>query len=186
LSAKWRSYRNGILNIDTIDKYINNLVDTLEPNITRNYHIWPVVGYYYHYSGLQNEGLTYSEEIEKWQSWLETRINWMDANIDNLYVPTDIPVLYSDNEKENAYLFCYPNPFKENLNLALKVTSQGKYKISIFDLTGKKLFEFNEGNINKGVFETELKLSQNLNRGVFVITIYRNNIPLVSRKIVKI
>jgi hypothetical protein len=66
----------------------------------------------------------------------------------------------------NAGFLIYPNPMKENLHVKVPVGNTSDYILSIFDLTGKKVyeksghsgdFEFNRGDLPKGLYIIEIQ-----------------------------
>jgi hypothetical protein len=183
LAAKWHSYRERILSNDSINKYIDNMVDTYAADIDINYRVWPIIQYGFNNNISMYEGKTYPEEIQKLKNWFSERTNWIDANIDNLYYPV---VGINETFADNSYAYFYPNPFINDLNLTLKIEKSGFIRYEIFDIAGRKCAESIQGFSEAGTNDLKIDIPGNMHAGIYLIVVYQNNLPIVSQKLIKI
>jgi len=182
LAQKWHSYRKEILNTDTLNQDINKLVDSFEPAIDWNYKVWPIFQYKYSNGTKKNVGATYPEEIEKWQTWMKSRMTWIDDNIDAIQrYPASAPVM--NDSKIPVSL--YPNPFNEYLTLSIKTTEAATIRIEITDLSGRKCYETINPVKSAGRYTFNLNLPPDLERGIYFISIFQSNRLVSNQKIVK-
>ena len=68
LLARWTELRENILNVDTLNAYIDSVADTLYEAHVRDYKRW-------------NHGGNYMDRVNYIKTWLAGRIAWMDENI---------------------------------------------------------------------------------------------------------
>ncbi|MCD4665988.1 MAG: T9SS type A sorting domain-containing protein [Bacteroidales bacterium] len=87
-----------------------------------------------------------------------------------------------DNNKMDEIKFtCYPNPFKNSISISFKKGFQEQFVVSIYDLSGKLVF-------NKIFSNNQNEVKFNLPRienGIYLCNVKFNNGEIVSRKIVK-
>jgi len=185
-ARRWHNYRQYAISNDAIFNFINKLVDTLRPAIDRNYEIWPIKGladYGYH---PQNKGKTYDEEITKLNNWLSAHLTWIDENIDKLYVPLVNNKFIKDLNGKTNFAFCYPNPFKDHITLAVALKSSGSIKFEVYDIVGKKLKEVEYSNLCTGENHFRIDMSDIREAGMYIVNVTKDNLPVVSQRVVKI
>ena len=79
-----------------------------------------------------------------------------------------------DNKDEPLFTI-YPNPMKNYLNILVGTTQSGPLHIEITDLNGKKVYEMNRANIEKGDHFIELQ-NLNLPASIYVLSIKAGDI----------
>jgi subtilisin-like proprotein convertase family protein len=78
--CRWDELRSSILTEEYLFNFIDNQRDSLLEAAKMNFTIWPILGVYV----WPNPGplaKTYEDEIDQLKSWIQIRLNWMDANI---------------------------------------------------------------------------------------------------------
>ncbi|MFZ9848428.1 MAG: T9SS type A sorting domain-containing protein [Flavobacteriales bacterium] len=65
---------------------------------------------------------------------------------------------------------CFPNPVSDKAIISYSVAENENIKISLFDINGQLIFEREEGNKTKGVYFSELDLTD-LNSGIYLYTV---------------
>ena len=74
----------------------------------------------------------------------------------------------------------FPNPAKDQVNIAYDLDFSSKVMIEIFDLVGKKVFETNLGDQPAGSNLTNINVSDFTN-GLYLVKITANNFPLTKK-----
>ncbi len=98
--------------------------------VDRNFERWPVIGEYVWPNYFIGE--TYEDEVVILKEWIETRVNWIDANI-----------MLAENVSENFArdeILVFPNPARDKINLYFYLVYSGEIRIEIYDLLGRKVF----------------------------------------------
>ncbi len=80
--ARYRELRQTTLATATLHQKVDAMVSTLGQASQRNFERWPILGVYIWPNRFTGD--TYSSEITYLKTWLETRFNWLDANIDKV------------------------------------------------------------------------------------------------------
>ena len=81
LVERWRTLRKSELSISQLLDEIDRTAAYLSEARTRNFQKWPVLGrriFGNPYSG----PLTYAQEVQQLKTWLQARLEWMDAHIE--------------------------------------------------------------------------------------------------------
>ena len=83
-------------------------------------------------------------------------------------------VSINSNELQNAdQVSIYPNPFNNKLNLMVNATAAGSANVQLFDITGKKLVQFNHAII-LGLNKISTEQIADLQTGIYFITVELN------------
>lgn len=80
LYSRYSNLRNNILSNEQLDKTIDSVAMLLDEAKERHFNKWKILGV----SSTVERGiqpLTYAGEIEKFKSWLDIRLAWLDANM---------------------------------------------------------------------------------------------------------
>lgn len=184
LVDRWVALRQSIFHKDSVNHLIDSLVTYIHDAQIRNYTVWPIIDKKVSVSASKIFAFNYDEDIQFIKDWLNTRIDWMDANITKFYKPTNITFpSYTANNKDKCYI--YPNPFSDNLNLLLNLDTPGIIKIEIYDLTGRKYKELSQKFFGSGLFETSIDLPTDMDQGIYTLNIYKDNYKILSQKVIK-
>lgn len=76
-----------------------------------------------------------------------------------------------------------PNPFTISSNLNLAVKKNGKYRIELFDISGKKVKSIFEGNLVKGEYQFSIS-DEGLAKGIFICNIFNDKNQKTSVQLV--
>ena len=88
------------------------------------------------------------------------------------------------NQINKNKLIVYPNPVKANFNLEMTFGESDEITVSVFDLLGRKVHDFNE-TVHPGVWKKTLnKNDLTLKRGIYIINVSSNFIDDISTKII--
>lgn len=95
------------------------------------------------------------------------------------------------NLPDKSYLLsAYPNPFNQSVNFKVEVPEQGKYNISIFDLTGNLIwgnnFQSHDRTVYKLSWDGTNKYNQPLSSGIYIVKViglsYNQKIKVILLK----
>jgi hypothetical protein len=87
LGLRWRELRKGIFSTQAIMARLDGYAAILNPDaIARNFALWPIADvdfsqFYEPYTFYRVSN--YAEEVTHFRTWIEQRLTWLDANIDN-------------------------------------------------------------------------------------------------------
>lgn len=85
--TRYRQLRKGILSVDNVKAYMEEVQDYLGCAVERNFRVW---GYTFESQNdlLAGEGRqigSYEEAVEQYRKRLVSRMGWLDKHIDDLY-----------------------------------------------------------------------------------------------------
>lgn len=131
MKCRWTELRNSFLT----DEYFTNKVDSIATVLNaaqqRNFTRWPILGTYVWPN--QYVGATYADELNFLKTWIQQRLNWMDANM-----PGNCNLITAVAPDTGIRMF--PNPFTKSI--FIQTNSEQKMKvIEVFDLTGRAIFK---------------------------------------------
>lgn len=81
------------------------------------------------------------------------------------------------NSQDHVNIF--PNPFKDEINIQLSKLSNSTIKIEVVDVMGRLIDNYNFSNTNS------IKISNDYQKGIYLVNIYENGTLLKSQKLVK-
>lgn len=81
LKCRWLGLRQNILNIDTLNHWIDDQVAMLDEAQERHYVKWPILGINVGTPEIGPIPQTWDEEIAAFRFWIWQRINWLDDNM---------------------------------------------------------------------------------------------------------
>lgn len=94
-NERWKGLRAGVYSDASLTGLIDSSVAELDGAIQRNFVKWPILGQYI-WPNMPPIPTTYEGEVNRLKTWLQARVNWLDAN--PLPVPTvNPPVEDPDN-----------------------------------------------------------------------------------------
>ncbi|MES2587387.1 MAG: CotH kinase family protein [Bacteroidota bacterium] len=133
LRCRWEKLRETKFHKDSLNLWIDNMASTLDESQNWNYTIWPTMGTYVWPNSFV--GNSYQEEISFMKSWLNDRINWLDANIPGISEACIEPNL-SVKKIVKSQIELYPNPVENELFVNLNENYK-TFSIEIKDVLGK-------------------------------------------------
>jgi len=98
---------------------------------------------------------------------------------------TSINANVKDAEKTTAYVFQnIPNPAKNSTRISYQLNKRSKVSLEIYDITGRKVMEVNQGTQNEGVHNIELNVSD-LSSGTYFYTLKADEFSKTLKMIVQ-
>jgi len=141
---RWSELRNDVLDKEQLNLRIDQLIDTLHEARNRNSLRWQEMG------GENN----YTREISRLRQWISNRIDWIDANINNLEstaIGSDTaPLSPSFQLAQN-----YPNPFNAGTVIRFRLPQPASVTLTIYNLRGKGVRQMASGKYNSGDYILE-------------------------------
>jgi hypothetical protein len=161
--------RKNILSQEHIDHIIDSVALLLDAAQTRHYGKWKILGINVGTPELGTQPSTYSGEIQKFKSWISTRLAWLDANM------VGRSSVSSDRYKPTCSVF--PNPAGEYLYFESDTLI---IKIELYNSSGTLVAE------KTGCSDYSVKMSlAHLRPGFYIARIYFEYGGIITRKIVK-
>jgi len=148
-AKRWKALRAGPLNTDSVMNDIDEQTRYLDKAIARNFSRWPILGVYVWPNYFV--GATYIQEIDYLKNWMRNRLQWLDGN-----VSLSTGDLVSDNQGYHVSVF--PNPVKDQLNIAVTLPEAHRVEIEIVDVPGKAVFKTLYSPDKKGLQVIEQKI----------------------------
>jgi len=90
-------------------------------------------------------------------------------------VNNEIPVKYELMQN-------YPNPFNPATKIRFALPISSHVNLSVFDITGKKVIELVNGNLNTGIYEADFDASK-LSSGVYFYRLVTNNFTATEKMV---
>ena len=151
MQCRWRQLREGFLNTDSVNAWIDSMAVYLDESQQRNFQKWPILGQYVNWNYFV--GQTYQEEIDYLKTWIAGRSAWLDNNLPGV---CNLSTAVSAIENNFTCTFS-PNPFTRTTFLQMQFGDQhiSRVALNIFDVTGRNVFQknFSPGNrrVNKAL-----------------------------------
>ena len=131
LRCRYEELRQTFFSASYLNGFIDSVAQVLNESKDRNYLAWPILGTYVWPNPFV--GNTYQQEIVYMKSWINSRLNWMDANI-----PGACPNLGLAEHSSALYLALFPNPANTQITFAFS-SSTVITDLFIYDRLGKLL-----------------------------------------------
>jgi len=174
LSTRWHSLREGPFHTDSIMDYLTDTMTYLGEAIDRNFEKWPVLGidiwpnYFV--------GTSYDQEFNFLKTWINDRLEWMDANIG---APTKVQ--FVENKRTNISIF--PNPVVESLNIQFFTDNSKEISIEMVDLSGKKVFNSMYSPLSIGIQSISIN-KPNVRQGYYILRIKQDARIIGAKKLI--
>jgi hypothetical protein len=175
LKIRWTTLRKNILSTNKIEKYIDSMTTYLGDAKDQNFQKWPILGIYIWPNYKISK--TYQEEILWIKNWINNRLLWLDNNLPGSLEPT------VDIEKSEPDLLwsIYPNPATDYLTISFVELSGKPLLLNITTLSGESVLN---KTITNGTANQYFVRIGHLHIGMYLLTITREGIPLVKKRIV--
>lgn len=182
LKARWHSLRQGPYSNVAINARIDSLTTLLDEAKDRNFAKWPVLNQRIWPNNYV--GGSYANEIDYLKSWVFSRLDWLDTNIEGLQGVTGL-----DEVNTSGTIRIFPNPFGHELKLHLTEAEPGQYRIQCTDLLGKVLSSTTRSVAQSGTQTISLDqgtgLPADLPPGVYLLEVHRDGRPLGVHKVIR-
>ena len=134
LRCRWNQLREGVLHTDSLNDYIDGLVELIGDAATRNFASFPILGSYVWPNPYI--GNTYQEEVIYLKNWISQRASWLDGNMPGTCAVTGGP----EHKKHGFQAFLYPNPANDQINLEILNPEKKKLQLSLYHVTGHLVY----------------------------------------------
>lgn len=177
LRCTYENYRQTMLDTANLFAYIDSVRSLVQNAQSRHFTKWPIIGRSGPAPDFGPLATTYTGEIDSLKSWINTRIQWLDANIPGLCIPVGI-----DESASTATLNCYPNPANDYLIVEYELPSAMKTSIRMYNYMGSEILSTLP--IVEGVGLHSFKLdTKTLSTGVYILN-FESGVDVISKKIV--
>ena len=182
LQNRWWELRKSTFCNDSIFNLFDQLIEQIKEVRIRNYDVWPYIDKTLFFPGYNV--YSYDAEIETLRNWIETRLKWIDSNINNIYYELKL-VNVSDFGFDHN-LSVYPSPFNDQLRIVFNLENRSNIGIELYNMMGQRKINYQlsaaSGLIDINFTENELS---NLNPGMFIIKVSVNNQAIGINKVIK-
>jgi hypothetical protein len=155
------------------ETYLHHVIDSVAVLLAeareRHYQKWKILGINVGTPEYGVQPSTFEGEIEKFKSWINRRLTWLDANM--------IGEESSGNDEHHAIFRVFPNPAENTLHVESDEIING---VSVFTLLGNPALERSDF----GDYATSVNISQ-LKPGLYIVRIYFKSGEVVSQRFVK-
>lgn len=124
--------RKGPWKTENLFAHIDSLTTVLQESQQRNFQRWPILGQYV-WPNPQPISISWRGEVDELKRWLESRLQWMDANIPGTI--TAIEPL--QNQVTETQVEVLPNPFIDQAHILVKAPHPMEVFLEVFDMSGK-------------------------------------------------
>jgi len=169
-AERWFALRSGVFDKDSLSRRIDSLHSYIMEAQNRNSERWPDMGNYDNFI----------VEIGRLKSWINNRIDWIDANINSLY-PSVIAIdhIFPQNYTLNQN---YPNPFNHTTTITFSLPSKALVTLKIFDLVGNKVEDVVQSEFQQGAHSINISMSRH-SAGIYLYRLSAGNFSSVRKMI---
>jgi len=178
LRCRWKELRQSSLSIQRIDFLIDSINTLVNEAQQRHFQRWPVLGQYI-WPNPQPIPTSYDGEISSLKTWIDQRLQWMDANIPNEGNCYDYP----SDRSETIIVSINPNPLPGNGTLNVQSKTAQSLNLKIYDAMGR-ILRSEKWQLINGMNTIDLH-SSNWAKGVYFISLKSSNGDNQVRKLVR-
>ena len=163
LAARWMELRENELKTENVFAYIDSVYSVLnEESQQRNFQRWPVLGQYVWPN--YYVGNTYVEEVNWLKSWINNRLQWLDANMPNVITGNDEGI-------QDVRVAAFPNPFRDEINFSYTLSLPGNFSAELFDVMGKVVATKSESHEQAGAYHMTMA-TEHLSSGIYFFKVH--------------
>jgi hypothetical protein len=182
---RYHASRESCFSNESLMGYIDSMVNLLSEPLARNYIVWPVIDKSLFYPNYISQ--SYENEIWNIKNWLSARLEWMDNNVDEIHynvVIVDVSNNISDGEPFSFLAF--PNPFMDELSVAISSPTESDIRIEILDVLGRlKLISTEKIGLGYSEINLDESAIQQLNPGAYIMRILIDNRAAGIQRLIK-
>lgn len=176
---RWKELRESTLSTDSLNEIIDSLVALLGNRVAKNYEVWPMENKNLEIFGFEYTfAINYEAEIPQLKSWLNSRMVWIDQNIDNIYYPYN----YVNTSLENnlrGEVSIFPTVCSDRVNCLSTADSEIHFVLS--SVYGTAL-----GSVETVTSGEQVTLDmRSYPNGIYFVNAYANGSLVCATKIIK-
>ncbi|HKB45857.1 MAG TPA: CotH kinase family protein [Chitinophagaceae bacterium] len=178
LRCRWKQVRQTSMSLTHLNFLIDSIVNLTAEARARHFQRWPILGQYI-WPNPQPIPATYDGEITSLKSWIDARIQWIDANITNTGACYDYPA----DRKESIIVSINPNPLQGNGTVIIQSKNDQLLYMQVCDMMGRVM-------LSKQLLLRRGANTMNLNSsywasGVYFISLQSSNGDKEVRKLLR-
>ncbi len=171
---RWQELRAGPFHTDSIMDFINDTILYIGPAVNRNFERWPILDVYVWPNSFV--GSTYSEDVNFFKNWLNSRLEWMDSVIPNFYNSVE-----SIAEKNTMNVF--PNPLNNKIKINLNLNYASPIDLQIVDMLGQTVLHIPSQLLYSGKQTISFDIPS-IKSGYYILKLIQNNKTLTTEKLI--
>ncbi len=136
LKCTYEEYRETIFDTNYVFSYIDSMGLAVANAQERHFKKWPILGISGPAPEVNAIATTYAAELDTLKSWINLRINWLDANM---------PGLCSQSTgvfgpaAQQAWVDYFPTPTSQTVHFEGKISGSLPARFVVYDMTGRKV-----------------------------------------------
>jgi CotH kinase protein/Secretion system C-terminal sorting domain len=177
LRCTYEDYRQTMLNTTNLFAYIDSMGTRVQNAQVRHFQKWPILGMSGPAPDFGALATTYDGELDSLKNWIGKRIQWLDANIPGLCLPTSVT-----EAGTTLQVKCYPNPTQGALTLAYTLPMEMGVTIRMYNGAGAEVYATAQGTPGPGTHAVQLDMGQ-FAAGIYLVK-FEIGTDVVLRKVV--
>ena len=173
--SRWNELRQDILSNEKIMDFIDSTVVMLDDPQQRNFERWPILDEYVWPNNYV--GGSYTNEISFLKNWIKNRLGWLDSNIANLEIITDI----NNAEDLTTSITVFPNPTEGAFAIKMNHQSSGKKVIKLQDNLGRIVLQHTLNTQSHCKLNFQIEDAES---GIYFLTVFDEQNLLFREKII--
>jgi hypothetical protein len=178
LRCRWKEQRQSAISNTRLYRLIDSASNLLSEAQVRHFQRWQVLGKYI-WPNPQPIPNSYSEEISTLKGWLDSRLQWIDANLPNTGACFDFPV----NSIATIIVQIAPNPVQSATNIQIQSRFDQSVYIQVTDMLGRSM-GVRKMAVKAGINQLPLRADA-WSAGVYYLTISSDKGDKFTQKLVK-
>jgi hypothetical protein len=175
IQARWKQLRQNTLKTEAIYAVIDSFSTLLAKPQERNFKKWDILKTWIWPNAAVNNN--YYNEVLYLKDWLNSRLIWMDGEIQAFHV-ADHPARIEDIE-----IFPNPSSATANVRFAYYLYADAEVALQLFNLSGELVSQQKLSQL-KG--DNEIFLNKNQTPGIYIYKLLRNGEVWRKGKLVKV
>jgi len=134
LKCRWDLFRSDILNTDSLMNWVDSNATYLWQAQQRHYTKWKILGLNVGTPVIPPIPTTFQGEIDGFKTWIQLRLNWLDANMPGQCYN----VLINEPLHQKAQIVAFPNPASDHIFIELPEPND-KAVLQLYSMAGNVL-----------------------------------------------
>ncbi len=178
LRCRWKELRQTTLSSQHLDFLIDSISALVNEAQQRHFQRWPILGQYV-WPNPQPIPSTYDGELSSLKTWIDQRLQWMDANMPNEGTCYDYP----PNATKTIIVSINPNPLPGEGAVIIQSKNNQTLQMHVYDAMGR-VMQSEQTQLHSGVNTITLH-SNYWARGAYFISLKSSNGDKEVRTIVR-